>query len=211
MLSRHKLESIDRAEYGRMRESARYCQRMLQETPDAIVSSRLNDFRMKRWLQALAESELPAEAPSKALLEDWTFNYDAFRRGRTIYRVRHKSAINKHAISVKGEPDNRCITCQVGQVARLDKGVRYRMRVRARRDVKAVDDAKPALFEMLLYDRVTRKLEFTFRAIPSKVGPKYEWYDMGEWTEKGHATTLYVNPLGSTFSFDCVEVSVAAP
>ena len=208
LLSSNAVARLDRAEFMRMRESARYCQRMLAADSNAILSSRLNDVRYRGYLKAFAESEFPETAPQKALLQDWAFNYNDHPKSKTMSREDDKEATDSRAIMVKGEKESWSVSCPLVPVLALDRGVTYRMRARIKAEPKA--DAKPEtrLLNMGMFDRVSRKTPCILSLRNSQATGKYEWYDMGEWTDEGHDCLMYMSPYGSNFSFDCVEISV---
>ena len=207
LLSTNAVSRLDRAEYMRMRESARYCQRMLDAEPKAILSSRLNDVRYKGYLRALAQSEFPDTVPQKALLQDWAFNYNDHPKSKTMSRVDDKDATDGRAIMIKGEKESWSVSCPLIPVLALDKGVKYRMRARIKAEPKA--DAKPdtRLLNMGMFDRVTRKTPCILSLRNSQATGKYEWYDMGEWIDEGHDCLMYMSPYGSNLSLDCIELS----
>ena len=92
-------------------------------------------------------------------------------------------------------------------VLALDKGKRYRMRARIKVQPKPSAPAGKPLLAMGVFDRVAKKEVCQVAIPPERATGAYEWYDLGDWTDEGHACTLYMDPHGSTFSFDCVEVS----
>ncbi len=207
LLSTNALSRLDRAEYMRMRESARYCQRMLDADPTAILSSRLNNVRYKGYLKAFAESEFPETAPQKALLQDWAFNYNDHPKSKTMSRVDDKDATDGRAILIKGEKESWSVSCPLTPILALDKGGKYKMRARIKVEPKV--DAKPEtrLLNMGMFDRVTKKTPCIISLKNSQATGKYEWYDMGEWTDEGHDCLMYMSPYGSNLSFDCIELS----
>ena len=199
---------LDRAEFLRKRENARYCQRLLDSEPRAMVSSRLNDFRLKGYLRALAEAEFPDAVPTKALIQDWAFTYDDFPKSKTISREKDKDATDGSVVLVKGETKVWSVTCPVNSVLALDKGTRYRLRARIKMQRPPNAPDRKTIFSMGLSDRVVRKDICWFSMSPARATGEFEWYDIGEWTDEGHVCTISINPSGSTFSFDCVEISV---
>ncbi len=201
---------LDRAEFERRRESARYCQCLLNSDPKAMVSSRLNDFRLKGYLRALAEAEFPDAVPTKALIQDWAFNYDDFPKSKTIFREKDKEATDGSVVRVKGETKVWSVTCPVNSVVALDKGKRYKLRARIKMQrTPGVPDRK-TIFAMGLFDRAVKKDICRFAMPSERATGEFEWYDIGEWTDEGHDCTISINPSGSTFSFDCVDVSVVS-
>jgi hypothetical protein len=197
---------LDRTEFHRRRESARYCQRMIDSDSSAMVSSRLNDFSLKGYLRALAEAEFPEARPSKAFIQDWALNYDDFPKSKTIYRIKDKDATDRSAISVSSEKSNSKLFCRLKPLLAVDKGSTYRMRARIKAQRPKNADAGGKLLSVALFDRESKKIVWTFDLPVEKASGKYEWYDVGEWIEEGKETSLVVNTSGGTFSIDCVEV-----
>ena len=207
-LSRALAARLDRTEFMQMRESARYCQRMLDADPRGIVSSRLNDVRCKGYLRALALAEFPDAVPERALLQDWAFNYNDHPKSKTMSREADKDATDGRIIAIRGENAGWSVTCPMSSALALDKGVKYRMRIRLK--VAPLGGAKPeaSLMALGVFDRITKKTLFNVAVRNAKATGKYEWYDLGEWVDEGHECILYMSPYGATLSFDCVEVSV---
>ena len=205
-VSSNLAERLDRTEFDRRRESARYCQRMIDSDSKAMVSSRLNDFRLKGYLRALAETEFPEAVPSKAYIQDWALNYDDFPKSKTIYRIKDKDTTDRSAISVSSEKSNSKLFCRLKPLLAVDKGARYRVRVRIKALRPKNADAGGKLLSVALFDRESKKIVWTFDLPVEKASGKYEWYDVGEWIEEGKETSLLVNTSGGTFSIDCMEV-----
>ena len=208
ILSRAAAAKLDRAVYERKRESARYCQRMLDADPRGIVSSRLNDVRCKGYLRALAESEFPDSLPENASIQDCMFNYNDHPKSKTMSREADKDATDGRIIAIRGENAGWSVTCPMSSALVLDKGVKYRMRARLK--AAPLGGAKPeaSLMALGVFDRITKKTLFNTVVRNAKATGKYEWYDLGEWVDEGHECILYMSPYGATLSFDCVEVSV---
>ena len=202
---------LDRAEFQMRRESARYCQRMLDSDSRAMVSSRLNDFRLKGYLRALAEAEFPDARPSKAFVQDWALNYDDFPKSTTISRVKDKDATDGSAISVSGEKSNSSLFCKLKPLLAVDKGVRYRMRARIKANPPPGASKGGRILSMGLRDCEAKKELWTFVLSADKATGAYEWHDLGEWTEEGHDGVLHVDAHGDAFAIDCVEVSAVSP
>ena len=211
IISRETLAKLDRDEYTRMRESARYCQRMIDLEPRAMVSSRLNDARLKGYLKALAQSEFPEAMPSKVLVQEWPFDYDDYPKSKTLFREKDADATDGSAILVRGETRDRSVYCPVQKVLALDRGCRYRMRARIKAQKKPNAPAGRPLMTMELFDRTDKRQVFLMSLPPERATGGYEWYDFGEWTDEGHKCMININPCGSNFSFDCLEVSVVFP
>ena len=198
---------LDRAEFQRRREGARYCQRLLDSDPKAMVSSRLNDFRLKGYLKALAEAEFPDAMPSKAFIQDWAFTYDDFPKSKTIFRIKDKDSTDDSAISVSGESSVWALTCRLKPLLAADRCTRYRMRARIKAD-RPKDAAKGGrVLAVGLFDRTAKKDAFIFDLLSGKATGAYEWYDLGEWIEEGHESVLHIDAHGTAFSIDCVEIS----
>ena len=202
---------LDRTEFHRRRESARYCQRMIDSDSRAMVSSRLNDFRLKGYLRALAEAEFPDATPSKAIIQDWALNYDDFPKSKTISRERDKDATDGCVIHVKGETKNWSLTCSVNSVLSLDKGMGYKLRARIKMQRQHNTSDRVPMFFMGLFDRAVKKDICQFAMPPERDTGEFKWYDIGEWTDEGHDYTIHMDPRGSTFIFDCIEVSKVSP
>ena len=83
------------------------------------------------------------------------------------------------------------------------------MRARIKVQPDSATPGKRNLLAMGIFDRVTKKAPCTLSVPMERATGVFEWYDLGEWTDEGHEYILYMDPRGSTFSFDCVEVSVA--
>ena len=60
---------------------------------------------------------------------------------------------------------------------------------------------------MGIFDRGTKKAPCTLALPAERATGAFEWCDLGEWTDEGHECILYMDPRGSTFAFDCIEVS----
>ena len=207
-VSSNLAERLDRTEFHRRRESARYCQRMIDSDSKAMVSSRLNDFRLKGYLRALAEAEFPDAVPTEALIQDWAFNYDDFPKSKTISRGMDNWATDRSVIQVKGETKNWSLTCPVNSVLALDRGTRYKIHARIKMQRPLDAPNRKTIFSMGLFDRAVKK-DICWFAMPSeRATDEFEWYDIGEWTDEGHDCTISINPSGSTFTFDCVKISV---
>ena len=198
---------LDRAEFRQRRESARYCRRMLDASPKAMVSSHLNDFRLKGYLRALAEAEFPDTSPAKAILQDWAFSYADHPKSKTISRVRDEDASDRSAINVSGEKSIWSLICRMGPLLAVDNGTRYRMRARIKVNPPSRASKGGRILSMGLRDRVARKELWTFALLADKATGAYEWYDLGEWTDEGHGVDLHIDTYGATFAIDCVEVS----
>ena len=208
ILSEKLVSRLDRAEFGKMRESARYCQRMLDSDPSAMVSSRLNDFRLKGYLKALADSEFPESRRSKVLIQDWAVNFNDFPKSKTIFRIKEKDAVDRHAIQVKNEKRERSLSCSLKPLLALDKGKKYRLRARIKVNPPRNSPRQDIVLSVDLFDRTAKKVQFSFNLGAKEATGKYEWYDLGEWTDEGNDCILYVHPRGSAFTFDCFEVSI---
>ena len=201
---------LDRTEFHRRRESARYCQRMIDSDSSAMVSSRLNDFSLKGYLRALAEAEFPEARPSKAFIQDWALNYDDFPKSKTIYRIKDKDATDRSAISVSSEKSNSKLSCRLKPLLAVDKGVRYRMRARIKANPPSGASKGGRILSMRLRDHKTQKDLWVFVLSPDKVTGVFEWYDLGEWIEEGREGVLHVDTYGGAFVIDCVEVSAVS-
>ena len=210
ILSRSAAAKLDRAEFDRMRESARYCQRMLDEDPRGIVSSRLNDVRLKGYLKALAQSEFPATLPAKALIQDCVFNYSDHPKSKTISRTEDKEATDGRVIMLKGELAGWSVTCPLISVLALEKGQKYRMRARLKVEPQAARKPEATLMSVGVFDRVTKKAVCRVAVKNAEATGQFVWYDMGEWIDEGHECILYMDPGGANISLDCVEVSVVS-
>ena len=197
---------LDRAEFTRMRALAQSCQRMLDSDSKAIVSSRLNDARLKGYLRALAMAEFPADDATCALVQDWAINYSDFPKSMTMSRVKDKDATDGSAISVNGEKATWSITCHLKPLLAIDKGGRYRMRMRLKVNRPEGEKPNKTLLSMGLFDRNTKKELCSSHLPAEKATGAYEWYDFGEWTEEGHECIMHVDPHGATFWIDCVEI-----
>ena len=171
-----------------------------------MVSSRLNDFRLKGYLRALAEAEFPDTRPSKAFVQDWALNYDDFPKSKTISREKDKDATDGCVIRVAGETKEWSLTCPLNTVLALDRGKRYRMRARIKMQSKLEAPAGKPLLEMGVFDHNAKKNLCGLAICPELATGAYEWYDFGDWTDEGHKYTLHMDPHGSTFSFDCIEI-----
>ena len=197
---------LDRTEFHRRRESARYCQRMIDSDSKAMVSSRLNDFRLKGYLRALAEAEFPEARPSKAFIQDWALNYDDFPKSKTISRIKDKDATDGSAIGVSGEKSPRSIKCRLKPLLAVDKGARYMMRARVKAERTKEATAGCNVLSVWFYDREANKTIWKVDIPTDKATGAYEWYDLGEWIEEGSDCSLLVDTYGGTFSIDCVEI-----
>ena len=197
---------LDRAEFMRRRESARYCQRLLDSDSRAMVSSRLNDFRLKGYLRALAEAEFPDTLPEKAILQDWAFSYDDFPKSKTISREKDKDATDRSVISVSGEKSIWTLTCNLKPLLAADKGGRYRMRARIKANPPPGATKGGRILSMGLRDREAKKELWTFVLSADKATGAYEWHDLGEWTDEGHDGVLHIDAHGGAFSIDCMEI-----
>ena len=207
ILSRSAAAKLDSAEFARMRESARYCQRMLDADPKGIVSSRLNDVRLKGYLKALAQSEFPATLPEKALIQDCVFNYNDHPKSKTISRAEDKEATDGRVITLKGELAGWSVTCPLISVLALEKGQKYRMRARLKVEPQTARKPEATLMSMGIFDRATKKTVCRVAVKGAEATGQFVWYDMGEWTDEGHECILYMDPGGANISLDCVEVS----
>ncbi len=197
---------LDRTEFLRKRECARYCQRLLDSDSRAMVSSRLNDFRLKGYLRALAEAEFPDATPSRALIQDWALNYDDFPKSRTISRIKENDATDRSAIRLSGEKSPRSLICHLKPLLAADRGARYgmRARIKARRSKDTAEGGK--VLSVRLFDRASKKDILKFDLSSDKATGAYEWYDIGEWVENGNECVLYVDTYGGEFSIDCMEI-----
>jgi hypothetical protein len=156
----------------------------------------------------LAEAEFPDAVPTEALIQDWAFNYDDFPKSKTISRGTDNWATDRSVIQVKGETKNWSLTCPVNSVLALDRGTRYKIyaRIKMQRPLDAPN--RKTIFSMGLFDRAVKK-DICWFAMPSeRATGEFEWYEIGEWTDEGHDCTISINPSGSTFTFDCVKISV---
>ena len=210
VLSRNVAAKLDRAEYMKMRESARYCQRIIdaaREIDEGMVSSRLNDFRLRGYLRALAESEFPDSAPSKVLIQDWAFQYSDHPKSLTIFREKDKDATDGRVLSLKGEKNPWSVTCAAESILALDKGRRYRLRAHIKVQPDPAAPAGKTMFSMGLFDRFAKKAVCRLAIRQEQATGRYEWYDFGEWDYAGHDCMFYMEPRGSKLSFDCIEVS----
>ncbi len=207
VFSRTIAAKLDRAEFTSVRESARYCQRMIDADPNAMLSSRLNDMRYKGALKALAESEFPDPTHERGFLQDWTFTYRDHPRSKTISRVKDENASDGRALCVKGESGSWSVLCRPADVLALDEGAKYRMRARFKVAPQGGLKPETVLIHMGMYVYATRKTLCRLSLKNAQATGAYEWYDMGEWTNDGHERIIYMDPKGATFSFDCLEIS----
>ena len=67
---------IDRKEFERFRGLAREVSAMLDGNPEARVSSRLNDARLKGYIRHFAAAEFPEGDGARATLQDWALKQD---------------------------------------------------------------------------------------------------------------------------------------
>ena len=206
--SRTLAAKLDRAEFEQMRELARWCEAMLASRKDAMVSSRLNDARMKGYIHALAVSEPPppaAEGEMKAVMQDWALSYCDHPKSTTMSRVDDPEATDGRALDVRGEEGDWKITCRPNETVAFDTGSVYR--VRARIKVKPAPNAKPkvGLLALGVFDRVTRKNPLAKPIFPAEATGKYEWYELGSFTASDHELILFVDPRGAHFAIDCLE------
>ncbi len=210
-VSRSLADRLDRSEFERMRSCARSVVKRLDDYPNASVSSYLNDFRLKGYVRALAAAEFPAKNPVVAMLQDWAFTYSDHPKSKTILRVEDCDATDGKAISISNDGEGWKVTCATKTVWALDAGTRYRLR--ARMKVMPKKGAKPDkwLVEMGLHDSIDKKMLCGTNVPACRATGRYEWYDVGEWTDEGHACALFINPRDSVLSFDCMEVSKALP
>ena len=208
ILSERIVKRLDKDEFLRMRECARYCQRLLDSDSRGMVSSRLNDARLKGYLKALANAEFPEAQPSQALIQDWAVNYNDFPKSTTVFRVGDNDATDRSAVSVKGEKKERGLSCSLKPLLALDKGKKYRLRVRIKADPPKGSQVRNTALSVELFDRVAKKVRCSFDLDGKEATGRYSWYELGEWTDEGNDCVLYVHPRGSTFSLDCFEVSI---
>ena len=204
--SRRAVAQLDRKLFLEMRDLARACRARLNAHPGAMVSSRLNDARLKGYIHALAQSELPStEGPLAAVLQDWALSYSDHPKSTTIFRVDDKDATDGRALSVTKDGGDWKITCQLAQTVALDEGTTYR--VRARLKVRKEDGAKPkvGLLALGIFDRATRKDVVRAPVFAEKATGNYAWYDLGSFAHEGHELILHIDPRDAVFSVDCVE------
>ena len=198
---------LDEAVFNARREDARYCQALLAKCPTAMVSSRLNDTRLKGYLKALATAEFPSANADKAVLQDWAIGYSDFPKSKTTSRVDDKDATDGRAILIENEKGSWKATCGLDITAVFEKGRRYRLRGRIKLMPDAQANPKVGLILVGLFDRTTKKDPTAKPVLPAAATGRYEWYDFGEWTDEGHPLILHVDLRGATCAIDCFEIS----
>ena len=199
---------VDRAEFELHRGYARHVMEMLKREPAAMVSSRLNDARLKGVIRALAEAELPkAEETVRVRLQDWAFSYSDHPRSTTIFRVDDKDATDGRALSVKKDGSGWKVTCRFNEAVALEPGRTYRMRARLK--VQPESGAKPErnLLTFGLFDRKTKKTVTEGGVKAAQATGEYAWCDFfREFRAEDTEYILYVDPRDATFSLDCLEI-----
>ena len=205
--SRQLSGKLDRAEFDRMKALAQAVVKRLDAFPKAIVSSRLNDFRLKGYMRALAAAEFPEPGAVRATLQDWALSYSDHPKSTTIFRIEDKDASDGRAISVTNDGGSWKLTCDLSSICALDAGTKYRLRARIKVKPEPGANPKIGLLAVGLFDRKTKNNLIAQPIFPKQATGQYEWYDLSGWTHTGSESyILHVDPRGSTFSFDCIEI-----
>lgn len=205
--SRYLADRLDHDEFDRMKVCAQAVVKRLDAFPTAIVSSRLNDFRLKGYIRTLAAADFPKSGATKAMLQDWAIGYIDHPKSTTISRVDDKDATDGRAIRVTKDGGSWKLICNLSSICAFDAGITYRLRARVK--VKPEPGANPriGLLAVGLFDRNVRKDMLTMTILPAQATGEYEWYDLGKWTTTGsEECVVHVDPRNATFSFDCIEI-----
>ena len=209
--SRHLADKLDRGEFDRMKACAQAVVKRLDAYPEAIVSSRLNDFRLKGYMRALAAAEFPEPGVTNAVLQDWAFAYSDHPTSTTIFRVEDKDAMDGRAISVTKEGGSWKLTCNLTSICALDVGTTYRMRARVKVKPEPGANPKLGLLAVGLFNSKNKDNIFCTPIFPARATGEYEWYDLATWKHTGTENYIvHVDPRNATFSFDAIEI-IAVP
>lgn len=202
--SRDLAAKLDRAEFGEMQACARRAVAMLDSYPEAKVSSRLNDARLKGHIRAFAAAEFP-KAGGTTVLQDWALTYRDHPKSETVSRVEDRDATDGRAIAVRPGKKNRILCDMKGNVA-FDVGAAYRVRVRAKVTPQTDADPKVGLLGFDIVDRANkRKNVFHGVVLPKQATDTYVWYELGTWTVPGDDCTFIVDTRTTACSIDAVE------
>lgn len=202
--------SMDKAKFAKMRSLAQdIVEVMDKRSGQVVLSSRLNDFRHKGLVRALAAAELPSGggAGGKAVVQDCLITYNDFPKSKTIFRERDEGATDGWVIHVHKSDPGWLMSFNMNNAAAFDDNVKYRLRVRVRVTPEEGVAPEKAIVSLGLFDRNVRKdvLSASVSAAVSK--GEWTWVDLGEWTAKNDNYIFYAGSRGCAFKLDSFEIT----
>lgn len=207
VVSQAAAAGMDGERFLRCRGFASDVMAMLARAPKAMVSSRLNDARMKGLVRALAEAEPPTpENSRKALVQDWAFDYCDFPKSKTISRTEDADATDGKAIAISHDGAGWKVKCKFKELVALDEGATYRLRVRLK--VRSGGGAGPTdeLVRFALLSGPSGAPVAQGSVTAACATGDYTWYDAGSWTADGSTCQFCLDPRDADLSLDCLEI-----
>lgn len=202
--SREVVNRLNSHEFDEMRSCARRAVEMLDRDSSAMVSSHLEDERLKMHLRAFAAAEFP-KASDVTVLQDWAMTYSNHPKSTVLSRVEDASALDGKALVSNGTK-KALIWCDMKGYVAFDRGATYAVRIRAKIAPKPEADPKIGLLALDVVDRTNERKNILHGVVfPSQATGVYQWYDLGTLTVPSDDCTLVVDMRESTASVDAVE------